>query len=241
MTEQPVDCNAVATAAYKAIFDRDPDDAGLAGKVAACTAKTPWPAGAFGSVGGGTGNGLVGKPWTPAGVVLEFRASAEYKDKKLTPSLEKGGCRHCTAGDKSADCSVTAAPPDDESVVNCVLSVTAAECCVPVTSSWGAVALLVLFVAVALYLVGGVGWSYKMQGKVAIPHLTQWQALGGLVVDGSRFTAASLKKLTSGGDEPLLGDGDKHSGTVVAATASDDDDEASAARGGSADEDDIAE
>lgn len=116
-----VDCTAVCTAAYRAIFDRDPDPVGLQTKVSACQARTPWPAGSF----NGKGDKLVGKPWSPAGMVHEFRTSPEYAEKGLTPSLEKGGCSKCTAIDKAdapgQDCSVLRAPPDDPSIVACVL------------------------------------------------------------------------------------------------------------------------
>jgi hypothetical protein len=186
-----VDCTTVVTAAYKAIFDRDPDPAGLASKVSVCTAKTPWPANAFGP---GADTSLVGKPWSPAGMVLEFRSSAEYKDKKLTPQTEKGGCHLCTAASNSPDCSVTTAPPEDASTVDCVISLAATECCMP-SGGWGGTFLLVAVVGAALYAGGGAGYYYKVNdGAVGHPHRQQLNELGGLVVDGLKFAAAGGKK-----------------------------------------------
>ena len=65
-----------------------------------------WDAGNFPTE---VGKDLIGEPWSPAGMVLFFRLSAEYSgpaSKDLTPFKERGGCRHCTEADDSADCLV---------------------------------------------------------------------------------------------------------------------------------------
>ena len=141
----PVDCNAVVSAAYKAILGRDADAGGLESYAKACTAKAPWTDANFKDMAGGAA--LVGQPWSPAGMVLEFRASDEYKANVKSVSQEKGGCRHCAAAQKSTDCLTTEPPPEDDSVIGCVISLTAAECCMPEATAWGAVFLLTVLIA----------------------------------------------------------------------------------------------
>eukprot|EP01052_Picozoa_sp_SAG31_P015956 SAG31_NODE_1040_length_10203_cov_3.045428_9_plen_366_part_00 len=67
-------------------------------------------------------------------------------------------------------------------------------CSIPLSDGW--IFSILFVVAVAIYLVGGIGYGVKTQtkqlGLQAHPHYEQMHAVGGLVVDGVMFTHARL-------------------------------------------------
>ena len=156
-----VDCSTIIEEGYQAILTRASDAGGLKGKVAACTAKTPWPP---------TSGPMAGKPWSPGGMVYEMRNAPEYDDKKLTPMQEKGGCRFCKLTAKGLGgeyCTVAVLPPDDSTLLDCVLNVNAQACCAPSAFTWGWAFLLFLIVGGGLYAAGGV--AYNVHTSAAPP------------------------------------------------------------------------
>ena len=65
-------------------------------------------------------------------------------------------------------------------------------------AGWGVAFCIVVLLAPALYLSGGIGYAFKMKGVSpslsSHPHHAYWLSLSGMVVDGCKFTVAGIKR-----------------------------------------------
>jgi hypothetical protein len=68
---------------------------------------------------------------------------------------------------------------------------------VPMASRWGWTFLLIVFLGAAFYSGGGIAYNHKTKqmplDKDAFPHKEHWVFVGGLVVDGARFSWAQSR------------------------------------------------
>lgn len=181
-------CTELVTEAYRNILKREPDAGGLKDKVESCSEKKVW----------GKGSGLLeGQHWSVAGVVYEMRNSDEYQSEKLTPLLEKGGCRFCTAR-PSPYCNVGGLSANTDVVANCVISSKAMECCLDPPSTWGIIVITFVLVGCVGYVGGGIAYNVyanKMSpGITALPHREHWLTFAGLVADGVNFTHDRVRR-----------------------------------------------
>ena len=65
---------------------------------------------------------------------------------------------------------------------------------IPQVAAWGWTFIVLLFLAGAMYVVGGAAYNHKTKQMpltlAAIPHIERWRELRGLVTDGARFSWA---------------------------------------------------
>ena len=65
---------------------------------------------------------------------------------------------------------------------------------IPQVAAWGWTFIVLLFLAGAMYVVGGAAYNHKTKHMpltlAAIPHIERWRELRGLVTDGARFSWA---------------------------------------------------
>eukprot|EP01052_Picozoa_sp_SAG31_P022298 SAG31_NODE_1768_length_7313_cov_3.691295_2_plen_88_part_00 len=50
--------------------------------------------------------------------------------------------------------------------------------------------VIIILTAAGLYVVGGVAYNYKVKEEIALPHVAFWKNVGGLVVDGIKWSKA---------------------------------------------------
>jgi len=66
---------------------------------------------------------------------------------------------------------------------------------------------IVVFAALSVYFVGGVGYAYKTSKEVRHPHVEQWKQVSGLVKDGFTFVVAKYQGREFSGDSDGNGEG----------------------------------
>lgn len=110
------------------------------------------------------------------------------------------------------DKCLTQQPCNSESTPPCTLP-----------SGWGTSFTIVVLLALVLYAGGGIGYAFKMRGAplalASHPHHTQMLSLSGLVVDGLKYTVATItKQIAAGRGESTSELEAGLSGTAAAAT-----------------------